>query len=590
VPNIIETTDANASVGTSYTLGISQTGRGNLSTFGDSDWYRVNLVAGQQYTAAVIREGATVNGVSDTYLAIHDQHGNVVWEDDDSGPGASSSITFIATTTGAYYLNALALNDAETGNYGISIVAGARATYDVQMAAGALLEPGLSWSSAPGKSAEITWSVSSSNAAQTDASGDATPFVAPSAAQISTVASCLAQFRAVCNVSFTRVNPGGTSNNATIRVNSYDSDADGAGAYANYPGSAASGSVAGDISLNNDSVSRSSLPQGSYSYFAILHELGHAMGLAHPGDYNAAPGVDLTYENAAQFRQDSQQYTVMSYFDESATTTSFDSYPDGLLLYDIYALQQLYGANMTIRTGSTVYGFHSNAEAIYDFAKNDDPVFCIWDAGGKDTIDASNFLQAQTINLAAGSFSNIGGLFGNVSVAYDVVIENAIGGLGNDTIRGNSAANNLNGGARNDKLYGEAGNDTLMGGSGNDTLSGGLGKDTLSGGSGKDVFLFNQATNSKINVDTITDFSVKDDAVHLDDAIFKAFTHTGTIDSGWLLRSSGTSAKDGNDFLIYETDTGNLYYDSNGSRAGGSVLVAHLDDHLSLTFQDFLIV
>ena len=76
----------------------------------------------------------------------------------------------------------------------------------------------------------------------------------------------------------------------------------------------------------------------------------------HPGDYNAGPGVNITYGAHAQFIQDTHQYTVMSYFDKSNTTASYNSYPDTLMLFDIYSLHQLYGANMTTRAGDTVYG------------------------------------------------------------------------------------------------------------------------------------------------------------------------------------------------------------------------------------------
>ena len=141
-------------------------------------------------------------------------------------------------------------------------------------------------------------------------------------AQMTTVTQILQMYSEVCSLTFTQVSPGGFTNNATILVSDYSAN-DGAGAYAYYPGSAASQTghtaVAGDLWLNT-SVSTSSLPTGSYSYFAIMHELGHAMGLSHPGKYNAALGVSITYDNSAQFTQDTQQYTVMSYFDESNTT------------------------------------------------------------------------------------------------------------------------------------------------------------------------------------------------------------------------------------------------------------------------------
>lgn len=652
MPNVIETADAAAGASTLYSLGIGQSAQGSLSSLGDSDWYAVNLVAGQQYTVAMVREGALGNGLGDSYLSIRNAGGTTLWQDDDSGPGSSSTVTFTATSSGTYYIDAQAYGGSDTGRYGVSITAGATASYDADMAAGVLLRQESSWSATAGTGVNVTWSVSSSDSAQTDASNVSTAFIAPSAAQISVVSACLAQFAAVCNVSFTRVNPGGTSNQATIRVNAYDSTTDGSGAYAYFPGSTAGSSAAGDINLNNDSISRTSIPQGSYSYFAILHEIGHAMGLAHPGDYNAAAGVDITYDNSAQYKQDSHQYTVMSYFDESETHANYKSYPDGLLLHDIYALQQLYGADMTTRKGNSVYGFHSNTGGIYDFSHNVDPVFSIWDAGGTDTIDASGFSQVQRISLVEGTFSSIGGLTNNISIAFGAVVENAVGGSGNDTITGNDRNNVLDGGAGKDKLIGGAGNDTyvlgsstdtvsdtsgidtitttvsrslvsykaiekltllgskaingtgnsldntllgnaaanvLKGGAGDDRLIGGGGNDTLVGGLGSDTFVFKSALNSKTNVDKITDFSVIRDTIELENAIFKAFKDVGEISAVDFARNYSGKATDINDHLIYNVKTGDLYYDSNGSKAGGSVLFAQLEAQLDLSYRDFLI-
>src|SRR5712671_1868759 len=99
---------------------------------------------------------------------------------------------------------------------------------------------------------------------------------------------------------------------------------------------------------------------------------------------------------------------------------------------------------MTTRTGDTVYGFHSTAgRAVFDFTINTNPILSIWDAGGNDTLDASGFGQNQVIDLTPGAYSSIGALTGNVGIAYNCIIENAVGGSGNDFIIGNSAGNSL---------------------------------------------------------------------------------------------------------------------------------------------------
>ncbi|MDP3899067.1 MAG: M10 family metallopeptidase C-terminal domain-containing protein [Mesorhizobium sp.] len=476
MPDVIETTDAAASTATLYQLNVGQTGQGTINPGGDHDWWRVDLVAGQTYTFALVGTGG--NHLGDPYLRLLNASGVQIVVDDDGGPGANSTITFTATSTGTFYLDAAGFNATYQGQYGISATLGSRANYDTQMGAGNLIRDGYSWSATPGTGVNVTWSVSTSNPSQTDASGNPTPFIAPSAAQIAAVQASLLQFSEASNITFTQINPGGTSNESTIRVSSYSSTTDGAGAYAYFPGSTDPNSLAGNVNLNNQSVSTTSLPQGSYSFFAVLHELGHSMGLAHPGDYNAAPGVNITYNTHAQFTQDSHQYSVMSYFDESNTTASYNSYPDTLMMYDILALQQLYGINYTTRAGNSIYGFNANTGATYDFTINTTPAFCIWDGGGIDTLDASGYAQSQLLDLRDGYFSDIGGYAGNVSIAIGAIIENAVGGSGNDFLIGNAAAN---------ILTGNAGADTLDGGGGNDVLIGGLGADTLIGGAGVDA-------------------------------------------------------------------------------------------------------
>ena len=115
------------------------------------------------------------------------------------------------------------------------------------------------------------------------------------------------------------------------------------------------------------------------------------------------------------------------------------------MIHDIAAVQMLYGANLTTRVGDTIYGFNSNTgSSIYTIATaSESRVFAIWDAGGNDTLDLSGYSNNQLINLNPGTFSNAGALTGNLSIAFGVTIENAIGGSGNDTIVGNDANNKI---------------------------------------------------------------------------------------------------------------------------------------------------
>ncbi|MCB1510143.1 MAG: M10 family metallopeptidase C-terminal domain-containing protein [Hyphomicrobiaceae bacterium] len=500
MPNVIETTDAAAGTGTIYSLAVGEFAQGNVSALGDSDWYSIQLVAGQQYTFAATGIGISTTNLSDPYLYLRNSSGALVTDDDDDGPGRNSSITFTATATGTYYLDVQAWANTETGLYGLSATTGSRASYDVDMGAGVLLRPEASWST-PGTAATITYGFRATNPNDPEAPN----FSQLTAQQQAAVNSALQMYMEIANVTFSLVNSGGYTDNATMLFGNYFSTTDGAGAYAYYPGSTASTDDAGDVWLNLDSVSTTNLSAGTYSWTTLLHEIGHAMGFAHPGDYNAGPGVTITYSNSAQFIQDSDQYTLMSYFDESNTGASFNGNPHTLMLYDIFALQQLYGANMSTRTGDSVYGFNSNVGGLYAFSTSSAPAIAIWDAGGNDTIDASGYSSNQLIDLNDGAFSNIGGLTSNLAIAQNAIIENATGGSGSDTLRGNEYGNTLIGNDGDDVIYGGDGNDILRGGGGRDQLFGGEGNDTIyadssddlaniQGGGGTDTLVYSGAS------------------------------------------------------------------------------------------------
>ena len=151
-----------------------------------------------------------------------------------------------------------------------------------------------------------------------------------------------------------------------------------------------------------------------------------------------------------------------------------NQYSSTPMMDDISILQKKYGANHETRSTDTVYGFNSNADREVFKLKSDTalPVFCVWDGGGRDTFDFSGYKKDQIINLTPGSFSNVGGGVGNVSIAQGVNIERAIGGDGNDVIIGNNADNVLFGGAGDDTLYVSAnsGHKILWGGSGKNTF------------------------------------------------------------------------------------------------------------------------
>lgn len=362
---------------------------------------------------------------------------------------------------------------------------------------------------------------------------------------------------------------------------------------------------------------------GGYGNTTLIHELGHSLGLSHPGAYNGAGAT--TYDNQAEYAQDSMQYTIMSYWGGSNTraltvnwSLVFNNYAQTPMLHDIYTIQSKYGVDTTTRSGDTIYGFNSNAgHSVFDFNANPYPYLSVWDTGGNDTIDLSGFTASQFINLQPGSFSSIGaaiptaatinanmavhnaaygtnygdvtqafvsslgasymnaaaariagytgvsGIFAtahdNFSIAYGVTIENAIGGSARDLMWGNEAANTLNG----------------MGG--NDVIDGFQGADTYIGGTGNDTFIFQFAEHG----DRVMDFAAGDKIdVSKIDAISST---TGTNDAFTFIGNAAF----GNIAGELRYDGGNVQGDTNGD--GVADFTIAIDNLYALAGSDFLL-
>jgi serralysin len=294
-------------------------------------------------------------------------------------------------------------------------------------------------------------------------------------------------------------------------------------AYANFPSRSA---VAGDIWINANAPSSQEIGLGQPGFRTLLHEIGHALGLSHPGNYNAAPNVTLTYENNAEYYQDSLQYTIMSYFASASTGAVRTGFAATPLAHDIAAMQSLYGVNMATRTGDTIYGFNSNAgRPAFDFTLNAQPVVAIWDAGGVDTLDFSGWSANARIDLAAGASSDGGGQTFNVQIAFGALIENAVGGGGDDNLSGNQSGN------------------LLRGGDGADTLTGGFGNDRVEGGAGADIFVFAATGHS-------TGYAIRSDGKKfLPDVLMDFTSGTDKIDLSAIDANVGTDENDAFAFI-----------------------------------------
>ena len=154
---------------------------------------------------------------------------------------------------------------------------------------------------------------------------------------------------------------------------------------------------------------------------------------------------------------------------------------------------------------------------------------------------------------------------------------------------GNALANVLIGNDGANTLGGLAGDDTIDGGGGDDRLLGGLGNDTLVGGGGGDTFRFDSALATGANVDTLLDFSAIDDRIELENAVFKALKSTGALSAANFRASADGTAADANDYLLYDTDSGALCYDADGSGAGAAVQFATLVGAPVVSALDFVV-
>jgi serralysin len=420
-----------------------------LGANGEHDPWTVNLVAGQTYEFRL--HGIGTDELRDPFLRLRNPANVEVAQNDDApaawsnGDRTDSRIVLTAQTTGTYTLDVASFAGAadQTGDYLLTAVQHnpAGMVFTADEIAWQLVNNGANFfgrdAAAFNVGADNTLTV---NITALDAHGQ---FLARNALQAWTN---------VTGINFQEVTNGGE-----LR---FDDNAAGLDAHA-LPVVNGSTIISADIQMSRGWLDRFGTTLNSYSFETYIHEIGHALGLGHGGNYNGS----ATYGQDNFYLNDSLAFTIMSYM--NANNDEFvgpNTFVDASFRYmmtpqmaDIIAIQLLYGDRGAHFAGNTTYGFGANTgNTAIDSAVNfgASMAMTVFDEGGVDTLNFSNYGGSQVFNLNAESFSNVLGGRMNLAIARGVTIENANGGSGADTFQ-------LSGVAVNNVINGLGGSDTV---------------------------------------------------------------------------------------------------------------------------------
>lgn len=544
--------DVLASISTAVEIGLGTT-FGNMEAVGDNDYFAINVSAGMVYSfsyAGGVWGAADRNGEPGENLGritLYDAAGNQL----STNFNYESGTSYFAATDTTIYIRAQSLEGS--GGYTLDVTAIDPSTRDPVEA--------FVWDNAANITPDAivdgvpTVYIYFGEAGENFGTGETT--YGWEQHQIDAVMHAL-------NTAYTPLTGFNyviteDSSEATFRMITVQNQTYGARFYPQDP---AYGPLAGVGSFNLLSggfgTDPASLLPGGFSYGVILHEFGHAHGIAHPHDTGGGSeimlGVTAATGSMGVYDLNQGVYTVMSYND------GWNTHPDGdrnysaanrasgwsetLGAFDIAVMQERGYLTQPTNVGNTVYTIaDTQAESSY---------ITILDSSGTDTIEYVGTRDAQIDLLAAtldytptggGVVSFAHGVWGGYTIANGVVIENATGGSGDDVLLGNSAANTLTGNDGDDNLMGREGNDILLGGNGNDILIGGDGVDTVTGGDGLDVATLGAGDDifvaeigatevatkmGTMSVDIITDFDASgNDLIDLS-GLDQDFTFKGT--------------------------------------------------------------
>jgi Ca2+-binding RTX toxin-like protein len=449
---------------------LSGTITGSLSSDSDKDFFWITLEAGQ---LLILDVDGTTNGL-DTLLRLYRVNTHEIGSNDDTvffdpgsnppfGHNTDSQIRIRVASSGTYYFSIESFEGTSHGDYQIHVSVDRGASLaqiiaeDVDALAG-----GARWDHNL-----LTYGFPTLASQYPDSFVEPDTGFAPfNPAQRSATAQALQLIGNVTGLTFqpNTAEPG----NADLRF-AISGVVDTAFAY--FPTNDGPTSIGGTAWFNPNDYN---MPvRGDYAWLTILHEIGHALGLKHGHEFPLA---------ISQGR-DSLEYTVMTYrsyagqeiADEGGYTNEDYGFPQTLMMYDIAALQQLYGANYAFNAGDSVYRWDpATGEMSINGAGQGAPganrVFMtVWDGGGIDTYDLSTATGATSIDLRPGQWTttspvqraNLGEghiAQGNVANALlfggdpRSLIENAVGGAFHDGFTANQAANRFTGNAGSDSF------------------------------------------------------------------------------------------------------------------------------------------